>query len=509
MQCALQAVGINKKYGALVVNKDVNLDIIAGEVHAVMGENGAGKSTLMGMLFGLVKPTGGTIKLKGKDVSFSSPLDAIAAGIGMVHQSFKLFKSLTVWENIIFGSEPTSMGLIARQQARQRVLELARQHNLPIDPDATVGKLPIGMQQRVEILKALYRNADILILDEPTAVLSPSERDGLLATMRSLADSGKALVFVTHKLNEVMAVCDRVTVLRKGVVTERSLVKETTADEIVNAMTGREVSKHLDRPSPNLGDDALVVEGLTVGSGYKPLVDGLSLTVRSGEIVGVAGVAGNGQTELANAITGIGEMASGKIRIKGTDITALSVKKRRLTGLSFIPEDRHDVGSVWNMGADINVGMGSLEKAPQSRRGIVDRAALREKAKRLISAFSVAIAGPTTKVGKLSGGNLQKLIVARELDYGSLVLVVEQPTRGVDVGAIEYIHRVLLDERTNGKAILLISSELPEILALSDRILVMYEGKFVAELDPRRTDEREIGFYMAGAKGEGRSENAR
>lgn len=500
MEYILEARGIEKHYGALVANHGVDLQVRRGEVHAVMGENGAGKSTLMAILFGMVKPTAGTIVLRGKQVSFSSTLDAIAARIGMVHQAFKLFPSLTVWENIVFGAEPSRRGFIDMKAARQRVAALAEQHRLDIDPDAVVGEMPIGLQQRVEILKALYRDAEILILDEPTAVLAPAERDGLLKIMRDLASNDKTLLFVTHKLNEIMAVTDRLTVMRRGAVTDRMVTAETTPDAIIRAMTGRDVSRTVTRTASGAGEVRLDVRGATIGNAGKPKLDGVSFYVRAGEIVGIAGVAGNGQTELVDAITGNARLDGGDIRIRDTSVAGLSTRQRRDLGFAIVPEDRHGVGSVDRMPAYINMSMGKHRRPPLSKGGLVDKAAMRRHAAALIQRFGVAIQGADTKVGTLSGGNLQKLIVARELDHQAPLLLIEQPTRGVDVGAIEYIHKVIVDERGAGRAILLVSSELPELLALCDRILVFYEGQVIKELVAAETNEKEIGFYMAGGK---------
>ena len=500
MEYVLEAIGVEKRFGALVANHGVNLSVRSGEIHAVMGENGAGKSTLMAMLFGMLVPTAGTIKLRGRPVAFSSPLDAIAAGIGMVHQAFKLFPSMTVWQNIVFGNEPARGGMIDKTAARARIRELAAAHSLQIDPDAIVADLPIGLQQRVEILKALYREVDILILDEPTAVLSPGERDGLLKIMRDLADKGKTLLFVTHKLNEIMAVSDRVTIMRKGQVVDVMSTRETTSERIVEAMTGRTVNASLPRQEREAGAAQLEVVDLVRTDAGKPILTGVTLDVRAGEIVGIAGVAGNGQNELIAAITGRGRIDSGDIKVAGVSTLNLTVRQLRGHGLSFVPEDRHEVGSASSMPAFVNLALGKHRRAPMSKRGLIDKSAMRAYAETLIKRFGVAIHSADTKVGTLSGGNLQKLIVARELAHEADVLIIEQPTRGVDVGAIEFIHQVLLQERMAGRAILLVSSELSELLALCDRILVMYEGRIVAELPAETASEQEIGYFMAGGK---------
>ncbi|WP_296071449.1 ABC transporter ATP-binding protein [uncultured Agrobacterium sp.] len=500
MEYVLEAIGVEKRFGALIANHGINLSVRRGEIHAIMGENGAGKSTLMAMLFGMLSPSAGTIKLRGRAVAFSSPLDAIAAGIGMVHQAFKLFPSMTVWQNIVFGSEPARIGTIDKSAAHARIRELSAAHSLQIDPDAIVADLPIGLQQRVEILKALYREADILILDEPTAVLSPGERDGLLKIMRDLADKGKTLLFVTHKLNEIMAVSDTVTIMRKGQVVDVMATRETTSEKIVEAMTGRSVNASLPRQHMEAGKALLEVFDLVRTDAGKPILTGVTLDVRAGEIVGIAGVAGNGQNELIAAITGRGPIDSGDIKVAGVSTRKMTVRQLRRLGLSFVPEDRHAVGSASSMPAFVNLALGKHRQDPMAKRCLIDTGAMRAYAEVLIKRFGVSIHSADTKVGTLSGGNLQKLIVAREVAHEADVLIIEQPTRGVDVGAIELIHQVLLQERMMGRAILLVSSELSELLALCDRILVMYEGRIVAELPAEKASEQEIGYFMAGGR---------
>ncbi|MBN8994954.1 MAG: ABC transporter ATP-binding protein [Rhizobiales bacterium] len=495
----LEATGIVKRYGAVLANDHVDLAVRQGEIHAVMGENGAGKSTLMGILYGLQQPDEGIIRLCGKDVRFRSALDAIAEGMGMVHQAFKLFNSLTVRENITYGREPQRAGFIDRRAAEARVAELAARYQLAVDPKATVGKLSVGVRQRVEILKALYRDARVLILDEPTAVLTPQERDALFAVMRRLAADGRTILFVTHKIHEVMAVTDRVTVLRDGRVAARMATRETSEAEIVKAMTGRAVSLRIAKGTARPGAPVLEATGLTVANpGGRPLLDAVSLTVRGGEIVGIAGVAGNGQTELIEVLTGARPADAGTVRINGTDVSTAGVEAHRAAGLAYIPEDRAIVGTALPASGTANLAMGFHRHPPLARHGILDLAAMAARARDLIGRFGIRIASERLPVGTLSGGNLQKVVVARELAHAAPALIAEQPTRGVDVGAIEFIHGQLLAERDRGCAILLVSAELGEILALSDRILVMYEGRILADLPAAEADEQRLGLLMAG-----------
>jgi simple sugar transport system ATP-binding protein len=495
----LEAIGIVKRYGAVLANDHIDLSVEAGEIHAVMGENGAGKSTLMSILYGLQTPDEGSILLRGVEAPFGSALDAIAAGMGMVHQAFKLFASLTVWENIVFGSEPWRGAFIDRRAARREVGELAGRHGLAVDPDATVGTLSVGVRQRVEILKALYRRARVLILDEPTAVLTPQERDGLFVVLRRLAAEGRTILFVTHKLNEVMAITDRVTVLRDGRVVARMRTSETTAGEIIRAMTGRSVDLRIDRGAAPPGAPLLEVERLTIAApGGRPLVDGAAFAVRAGEIVGLAGVAGNGQNELIEALVGLRPPDAGEVRIAGASVTDTDVAAHRAAGLAYIPEDRASVGSAMGGDATDNFAMGFQRDPPISRSGWLDPAAMGARARQLIDKFGVRTASEHSLASSLSGGNLQKMVVARELWHAAPVLVAEQPTRGIDVGATEFIHRQLVAERDNGHAVLLVSAELSEILALSDRILVMYEGRILADLPRTEASEEKLGLLMAG-----------
>jgi general nucleoside transport system ATP-binding protein len=495
----LEAVGIVKRYGALIANDHVDLVVARGEIHGIMGENGAGKSTLMSILYGLQKPDEGRVLLRGAQVHFRSALDAIAEGMGMIHQAFKLFNSFSVWENIVYGAEPRRGAFIDRRAARRNVAELSERHRLGVDPDAIVGKLSVGVRQRVEILKALYRDARLLILDEPTAVLTPLERDGLFAVMRHLAGEGRTILFVTHKLHEVMAITDRVTVLRDGRVTEQMKTSETDARAIVRAMTGRSVNLTVAKGPARPGATLLEAIDLTISAaGGKPLVDNVALRVRAGEIVGLAGVAGNGQSELVEALVGLRPLDGGKVRVGGVDVSGADVATRRAAGIAYIPEDRASVGSALPASAADNLAMGFHRAFPLARRGLIDASAIAARARALIARFGVKITSESAPVGSLSGGNLQKVVVARELSHEAPALIAEQPTRGVDVGAIEFIHAELIAERDAGRAILLVSSELSEILALSDRILVMYEGRILADLLRERADEETLGLLMAG-----------
>ena len=495
----LEAVGIVKRYGGLVANDHVTLSVERGEIHGVMGENGAGKTTLMSILFGLQAPDAGEIRLRGAPVRFRSPIDAMAAGLGMVHQSFKLFGSLRVWENIVYGAEPRRGLFLDRRAARERVAELAARHRLAVDPDARLGDLSVGVRQRVEILKALHRNARILILDEPTAVLTPPERDALFAVLKTLALEGRTVLMVTHKLHEATAITDRVTILRDGRTVANLRTADTDAGEIVRAMTGRSVNLKVGKRPRTPGDTLLMaVDASVAAPSGRPLVDRVSVTVRGGEIVGIAGVAGNGQTELVEALVGLRSPDGGRVEICGGDATGLDVAGRRAAGLAYIPEDRAQVGSAAGASAVDNLAMGFHRSTPLARGPFVVPSAFAEWARALIRRFSIRIANERVAVGTLSGGNLQKIVVARELAHEAAALIAEQPTRGLDVGATEFIHERLVAERDSGRAVLLVSAELSEILALSDRVLVMFEGRVVADLPQERADEQSVGMLMAG-----------
>ena len=499
----IAAVGIVKRFGGLVANDGVNFSAERGEIHGVMGENGAGKTTLMSILFGLQQPDAGEIRLCDAVVSFRSPIEAIRAGVGMVHQSFKLFDSLTVWENIVYGAEPRRGPFIDRGAARRRVAELSERRRLAVDPDARVGDLSVGVRQRIEILKALYRDARILILDEPTAVLTPPERDALFAVLKSLAADGGTILLVTHKLHEVTAITDRVTVLRDGRTVASLCTADTDADEIVRAMTGRNVSLKVAKRPAQPGDPVLSADGLTIAaSSGGRAVDQVSLTVRGGEIVGVAGVAGNGQSELVEALVGLRKLDAGQVRISGHDVTRADVAARRAVGLAYIPEDRSAVGSAPTASATDNLAMGFHRRAPLAGGPFINPSAFATWARALIRRFAIKIASERVNVGTLSGGNLQKIVVARELAHEAPALIAEQPTRGLDVTATESIHAQIVAERDRGRAILLVSAELSEILALSDRVLVMFEGRVIADLPREEADEHSVGLLMAGREAE-------
>ncbi|MEX1004653.1 MAG: ABC transporter ATP-binding protein [Acidimicrobiia bacterium] len=500
MTIELELRGITKRFDRVVANDSVDLTVRAGEIHAIVGENGAGKTTLMSMLYGLFAPDEGQILIRGSPVQFESALDAIEAGLGMVHQAFKLFPTLTVAENVVFRSEPTRRGMIDRVASVALVRDLAETYGLAVDPTAVVEALPVGVLQRVEILKALYRDAQVLILDEPTAVLTPQERDMLFDVVRRLRDAGRTILFITHKLGEVMAVSDRVTVLRNGKSVAELITSETTPEEITRHMVGRDVDLGKRASLHQASDVVLSVKDLVVhGEHDRAVVHDVGFDVRAGEIVGVAGVAGNGQTEMIEALTGLRPVKRGEVTLSGTDITLADVATRRATGLAYIPEDRHVVGTTSYATVSENLLMGHHRADDVARRGWFQVDEVRRRANELVERFNIRTTSISAPVGTLSGGNLQKVVVARELAYEAPLLIAEQPTRGVDIGAIEFIHRQLLDYRDVGGAVLMVSAELSEILALSSRILVMFEGRIVAELDPATVDEREIGRYMTGS----------
>ena len=501
MTVELALRGITKRYPGVVANDAIDLTVHAGEVHAIVGENGAGKSTLMSILYGLIAPDEGEILVRGEPVRFKSPLDAMAAGLGMVHQSFQLFPTMTVAENVVYGHEPRRGPFVDRAAADRIVGELASSFGLGVDVTVRCEDLGVGTLQRVEILKALYRDARVLILDEPTAVLTPQERDGLFEIIRQLRADGRTILFITHKLNEVMATSDRVTVLRRGRVVDEMVVAETTPASMSLAMTGRSVDTAQRRHEHVPEAVRLRVSDLDVvdASGVRR-VSGVSLDVAAGEIVGIAGVTGSGQTELVEAILGLREPTAGSIVLDGADLAGRSVGERREAGLSFVPEDRYRVGSAGAATTRENLLMGYQRQHRFQRRSWLRRREVAAHADALIDEYGIQVSGPDQLVGQLSGGNLQKVVVAREMAHGAPVLVVEQPTRGVDVGAIEFIHGRLIEQRDAGTAIVMVSAELWEILALSTRVLVMFQGRIVAELDPRATDEAEIGLYMTGAR---------
>ena len=501
---AIEMLNITKRFPGIIANDNITLQLKKGEIHALLGENGAGKSTLMSVLFGLYQPEEGVIKKDGQVVSIKDPNDANALGIGMVHQHFKLVECFSVLDNIIMGAEPTKYGFLQKKDAREKVLTLSEKYGLHVDPDALIEDITVGMQQRTEILKMLYRDNEILIFDEPTAVLTPQEIDELMEIMRNLAAEGKSILFISHKLNEIMAVADRCTVLRKGKYIGTVETKNTTAEELSAMMVGRNVSFHVDKKPCQPGDVVLDVEHMTVASKVHKnnAVKDVSLKVRRGEIVCLAGIDGNGQTEFVYGLTGLEPLVSGKISLCGKDITHASIRHRNTMGMSHIPEDRHKHGLVLDYTLEDNLVLQRyFEPEFTSKAGFLRRDNIRKYAEKLIEQYDVRSGqGPITVARSMSGGNQQKAIVAREIDKDPELLVAVQPTRGLDVGAIEYIHKQLVAQRDAGKAVLLVSLELDEVMDVPDRILVMYEGEIVGELDPKKTTQEELGLYMAGAK---------
>ena len=496
----LEMRDIRKEFPGVVANDGVSFEVRRGEVHALLGENGAGKSTLMNILYGLYKPDGGEIRLNGKPVSFASAREAIHAGIGMVHQHFMLIPVMTVAENIVLGVEPRSGALLDENGAERRVRELSEQFGLAVDPSALISDITVGQEQRVEILKALYREADLLILDEPTAVLTPQESGELFEIIRNLQADGKSIIFISHKLNEVLEIADRITVLRRGKTIETVPREGATEASLARAMVGRDVLLRVEKPAPELGDVLLSVRDLHVRDdrGIEK-VRGLSFDVRAGEIVGIAGVDGNGQTELIDALTGLQKIESGSATIAGYELSNANARDALDAGIGHIPEDRQRRGLVLEFTISENIALHDYAKPPVGRRGWLFPRHMVELARILIKEFDVRGGGPHTRAGGLSGGNQQKLVAAREIQRDPKVLIAAQPTRGLDVGAIEYLHRRLVAERDEGRAILLISLELEEILSLSDRILVVYEGQIVGE-HTGEVSEEEIGLEMLGGK---------
>ena len=495
----LELRGITKRFPGVVANDGVDFDLRRGEVHALLGENGAGKSTLMNILYGLYSPDEGEVLVRGEPVRISSPGDAIARGIGMVHQHFMLIPVMSVTENIVLAVEPRREAvLLDYGAARERVSELAGSFGFAIDPDAKIQDITVGQQQRVEILKALYRKADILILDEPTAVLTPQEAVELFGILRSLQADGMSIIFISHKLNEVLDIADRVTVLRRGKKVETLPTAGATEEELARRMVGRDVVLRIDKGASQPGDALLAVEDLHVRDdrGLEK-VRGVSFDVRGGEIVAIAGVDGNGQTELIDALTGLKRPEAGRILVDARDVTGASARKHFDLGVGHIPEDRQRRGLVLEFSLAENIGLHDYRKKPYSRLGWLYPKRLLERARRLIAEFDVRGGGPKTPGGALSGGNQQKVILAREIDRDPRVLVAAQPTRGLDVGAIEFVHRRLVEERDEGRAVLLVSLELEEVLSLADRILVIYEGEIVGEFPPSASEE-ELGVAMTG-----------
>jgi ABC-type uncharacterized transport system ATPase subunit len=498
----LELKGITKRFPGVVANDSVDFELRAGEVHALLGENGAGKSTLMNILYGLYHPDEGEIRMRGEPKRISSPNEAIDLGIGMVHQHFMLIPVMTVAENIVLGVEPNRGPFINMDEARERVREISKRFGLAVQPDAKIESISVGQQQRVEILKALYRGAEILILDEPTAVLTPQEADELFAILRSLQAEGKSIIFITHKLHEVLDIADRITVLRRGRTIETVPREGATEDSLATLMVGREVLLRVDKGASTPGDTLLRVEDLQVRDerGLEA-VRGVSFDVRAGEIVGVAGVDGNGQSELIDAITGLRKIEAGTVVVAGTDVTGEGAKDSLDAGLGHIPEDRHRRGLILDFTLAENLALHDYDHAPNSRLGWLFPNRLVQVAKRLLREFDVRGGSPQTPAASLSGGNQQKVVIAREVNRNPQVLIAAQPTRGLDVGAIEFVHRRLVGERDEGRAILLVSFELDEVLSLADRILVLYEGRIVGEFDPS-VSEQELGIAMTGGRRE-------
>ena len=507
----IEMLHITKEFPGIKANDDITLQLKKGEIHALLGENGAGKSTLMSVLFGMYQPEEGIIKKDGVEVKINDPNDATALHIGMVHQHFKLVDVFTVLDNIILGAEDTKLGFLQKKAAREKVQALSDRYGLKVDLDAKIEDITVGMQQRVEILKMLYRDNEILIFDEPTAVLTPQEIEELMAIMKGLAAEGKSLLFISHKLNEIMQVSDRVTVLRKGRYIGTVNAADTTKEELSRMMVGRPVQLVVEKAPAQPKEPVLAVEHFSVASKLhkNDAVHDVSLTVRSGEIVCLAGIDGNGQTEFIHALTGLESAREGKVTLCGKDITHASIRHRAQAGMSHIPEDRHKHGLVLDDTLENNLVLQRYYEPRFQNHGFIRFDEVRTYAEELIEKFDVRSGqGPVTVSRSMSGGNQQKAIIARELDRDMPLVVAVQPTRGLDVGAIENIHRELVRQRDAGKAVLLVSLELDEVMSLSDRILVMYEGEIVGEFDPKQVSVQELGLYMAGAKRQAGEVNA-
>lgn len=499
----IEMLNITKEFPGIIANDNITLQLKKGEIHALLGENGAGKSTLMSVLFGLYQAEKGEIRKNGEVVHINNPNDANALGIGMVHQHFKLVEVFSVLENIILGVEPNQYGFLKKDEARKKVVELSQQYGLQVDPDALIEKISVGQQQRVEILKMLYRDNEILIFDEPTAVLTPQEIDELMAIMKGFAKEGKSILFISHKLNEILSVADRCTVLRKGKYIGTVDVKNTNKEELSKMMVGRDVSFDVDKKKAEPKEVILKVENLSVlaHTGHKNVVDNVSFEVRKGEILCLAGIEGNGQSQVVAAITGLEKIHQGSISIDGKDITNEKIRNRSIAGISHIPEDRHKYGLVLDYPLEYNMVLQRYWQEPFQKYGFLNHKEIRDYANKLIEKYDVRSGqGAISITRSMSGGNQQKAIIARELEKDCKLLISAQPTRGLDVGAIEYIHKQIVEARDSGKAVLLMSLELDEVMSLSDRIIVMYEGEIVGEFDPKKISVEELGLYMAGAK---------
>lgn len=500
LEYVIEMLGIRKEFPGIVANDNINLQVKKGEIHALLGENGAGKSTLMNVLFGLYQPEKGEIRVNGKKVNITNPNIANDLGIGMVHQHFMLVNNFSVTENIILGNEPVKTGKINLKDAEKQVKEISERYGLAVNPSAKISDISVGMQQRVEILKTLYRGAEILIFDEPTAVLTPQEIKELIGIMKTLIKEGKSIILITHKLKEIMEVCDRVTVIRKGEGIGTVNVAETNPNELAALMVGREVLFTTQKTEAVPAEEVLKIQDLTVkDSRNVTVIDSLNLSVKAGEIVGIAGVDGNGQSELIEAITGLMNSESGSILLNGKDIRNQRPRQITEAGVGHIPQDRHKHGLVLDFPVGENMVLQTYYQKPYSKKGVLNFKAIYDKAEKLIKEFDVRTPSSSTLARALSGGNQQKAIIGREVDRDPDLLIAAQPTRGLDVGAIEFIHRRLIEQRDKGKAVLLISFELEEIMNVSDRIAVIYEGKIVAIVSPKETTEQELGLLMAGS----------
>lgn len=499
LEYVIEMLGIRKQFGDFVANDDITLQLQKGEIHALLGENGAGKSTLMNVLFGLYQPEAGQIKVNGKEVQITDPNKANELGIGMVHQHFMLVENFTVTENIILGSEPTKMGLINIRKAAKKVKALSEQYGLNVDPYAKIEDISVGMQQRVEILKTLYRGAEMLIFDEPTASLTPQEIEELIQIMKRLIAEGKSIILITHKLKEIMEVSDRVTIIRKGKGIGTVTTAETNPDQLAEMMVGRQVVFKTEKTPAHPKEVILQVENLTVTDNRNiERVKNLNLSVRAGEIVGIAGIDGNGQSELIEAITGLRKVSSGKVTLKGKDLTNLKPRKITETGVGHIPQDRHKHGLVLDYPISYNIALQTYYQKPISKAGIIDYKEVNKLAKAIIEEYDVRTPSPLTEARALSGGNQQKAIIGREVNRDPELLIAALPTRGLDVGAIEFIHRRLIEQRDKGKAVLLISFELDEVMNVSDSIAVIHDGSIIDTVKPQETTEQKLGLLMAG-----------
>lgn len=501
---AIEMLGITKRFPGIIANDNITLQLKKGEIHALLGENGAGKSTLMSVLFGLYQPEEGEIRKDGKKVEINNPNDANDLGIGMVHQHFKLVECFSILDNIILGVETTKGGFLQKDSARKKVMELSEKYGLAVDPDAIIEDTTVGMQQRTEILKMLYRDNEILIFDEPTAVLTPQEIQELMQIMQNLAAEGKSILFITHKLAEIMQVADRCSVLRKGKYIGTVDIKDTTPEKLSAMMVGRDVNFIVDKEPAKPGDVVLDIQNMSVASKRHKhnAVNNVSMQVHRGEIVCIAGIDGNGQTEFVYGLSGLEPLTGGKIVMNGQDITEMPIRKRLTSGMSHIPEDRHKHGLVLDYSLEDNIVLQRyFEPQFTNKFGFLKRKEIRKYANRLIEEYDIRSGqGPITKTRAMSGGNQQKAIIAREIDKNPELLIAVQPTRGLDVGAIENVHKQLVQARDAGKGVLLVSLELDEVMNVSDRILVMYEGEIVGEFDPKKVTVEELGLYMAGSK---------